>query len=398
MQSTESRPQFCHTAGVAASEPALTGDFDRAGRRLGERQARRLLDDVRQSPERAAPATGERIAAFLVASAVHLLTAGLVVGGVALVWATWFDIGWLIVGVFLTTAGLAVLPRLERPPAGQRLRLDEVPLLHHLADDVADALAAPRVQDIVLNGDFNIGYAASGLTQRRVLVVGLPFWSVLDGIERVAVLAHEFGHAVSGDPSTSVVIGGALQTLRRWEAMLRPDRSRYHQAWARAFLAVVDPLLWVVALVPRGAHAALARLVLRDQQRCEYLSDVFGVDVAGRAAAAGALEKTLLEPAVAAELHRMSQQVAMRDVWEVLRRRADAVLAADRRRLLDDAAAQQVTRDATHPPTTLRLELVCSLDAVAPAVVRSRAEWDAIDAELAPLAGALGRALVGRYR
>ena len=139
----------------------------------------------------------------------------------------------------------------------------------------------------MLTGDFNIGYAASGLTQRRVLVVGLPFWSVLDGGERVAVLAHEFGHAVSGDPSTSVVIGGALQTLRRWEAMLRPDRSRYHQAWARGFLAVVDPVLWVIALVPRAADAALTRLVLRDQQRCEYLSDVFAVEVAGRAPTAG---------------------------------------------------------------------------------------------------------------
>lgn len=383
---------------MAASEPALTGGFDRAGRRLGERQARRLLDDVRESPERAVPATGERVAAFLVACAVHLLTAALIVGGVLLAWSTWFDVGWAIVAVFLITAGLAVLPRLERPPGGQRLRLEEVPLLHDLADDVAGALNAPAVQAIVLNGDFNIGYAASGLTQRRVLVVGLPFWSVLDGAERIAVLAHEFGHAVSGDPSTSVVIGGALQTLRRWEAMLRPDRSRYQQAWARGFLAVVDPLLWVVALVPRAAHAALTRLVLRDQQRCEYLSDVFAVEVAGRGATGRALEKTLLEPVVGDELYRLAQQVAMRDVWAVLRRRADTVMASDRKRLLDDAAAQQVTRDATHPPTALRLELVRSLPDAPAAVSRTRADWDEIDAELAPLAGPLGRAIVGRYR
>ena len=383
---------------MAASEPALTGGFDRAGRRLGERQARRLLDDVRRAPDQAVPATGERVAAFLVACAIHLLTAALIVGGVVLAASTWLDVLWLIVGIVLVTAGLAVLPRLERPPAGQRLRPDEVPLLRELVDDVADALVAPRVETIVLTGEFNIGYAASGLTQRRVLVVGLPFWSVLDGAERIAVLAHEFGHAVSGDPSTSVVIGGALQTLRRWEAMLRPDRSRYRQASARAFLAVVDPVLWLLALVPRATEAALTHLVLRDQQRCEYLSDVFAVEVAGRAPTARALEKTLLEPVVADELYRMSRQVAMRDVWVLVRRRADSAMANDRRALLGEAAEQQASLDETHPPTTLRLELVASLGDDAPAVVRSPSQWAAIEAELAPLAGPLGRALLTRYR
>ena len=78
---------------VAAGEPALTG-FDRAYQRLGERQARQLMDDVRDSPQRAV-APGERAAAFLVACGVHLVTAGLVVGGVVLVVATWFNaVGW----------------------------------------------------------------------------------------------------------------------------------------------------------------------------------------------------------------------------------------------------------------------------------------------------------------
>jgi Zn-dependent protease with chaperone function len=381
---------------MAAAEPMVSG-FDRAYRRLGERQARRLLDDVRRSPERAV-STGERAAAFVVACGVHLATAALVVGGVALAWVTWFE--WIpaVVGVVLATAGLAVLPRLERPPPGQRLRGDEVPLLWSLADAVADVLDAPRPQVVVLTADFNIGYAASGLTQQRVLVLGLPFWAVLDGPERIAVLGHEFGHAVSGDPSTSIVIGSALQTLRRWESVLRPDRARYTQSWARAFLAAIDPLLYAVALLPRAAHALLVHLVLRDQQRCEYLSDVYGVRVAGREPTARALEKTLVAPAVDEELARMSQQVAMRDVWAVVRRRADDELAAHRSRLLRSAAAERASLDATHPPTTLRLELVASLDDVEPLVQRSRAEWAALEAELAPLAGALGRALVGRYR
>ena len=122
---------------VAAGEPALTG-FDRAYRRLGERQARQLMDDVRDSPERAV-APGERAAAFLVACGVHLVTAGLVVGGVVLVVATWFNAVGLVGGVVMATAGLAVLPRLERPPPGQRLRPQEVPLLHELTDEIADA-------------------------------------------------------------------------------------------------------------------------------------------------------------------------------------------------------------------------------------------------------------------
>lgn len=382
---------------MAASEPALTGGFNRAERQLGERQARRLLDDVRQSPERAV-STGERITAFLVAVAVHLATVALIVGGVLLVVLSWFEVLALVAGVVLVTAGLAVLPRLERPAPGQRLRFDEVPQLHGLVDEVADALAAPRVQAIVMNGDFNVGYAASGLTQQRVLMVGLPFWAILDGPERVAVLGHEFGHAVSGDPSTSIVIGSALQTLRRWDAVLRPDRARYHQAWARAFMALIDPILYLISLVPRGVQTVLTRLVRRDQQRCEYLSDVLATHVAGRAATARALEKTLLARVVDEELERMAQQVAMRDVWTAVRRRTDATLARERGRLLRDAAAEQVSLDASHPPTTLRLELVESLGDDGPVVALTRTEWDAIDDELAPLAGPLGRALLTRYR
>ena len=231
-----------------------------------------------------------------------------------------------------------------------------------------------------------------------MLVIGLPFWSILTGQERIAVLAHEFGHAVSGDPSTSIVIGGALQTLRRWEAMLRPDRAQYTQAWARAFLTVVDPVLYLLALVPRAAHSLLGHLVLRDQQRCEYVSDVDAVQVAGTDATATALEKTLLGPTVDDELARLGETVASRDVWALVRQRADRVMAVDRERLLRAAASEHASLDATHPPSTLRLELVDSLEPTAPVVHRTAAEWAAIDAELEPLAGPVGRALVTRYR
>ena len=224
-----------------------------------------------------------------------------------------------------------------------------MPLLHELTDEIARELSVPPVQEIVVGADFNIGYAASGLTQQRVLVIGLPFWSILTGQERIAVLAHEFGHAVSGDPSTSIVIGGALQTLRRWEAMLRPDRTQYTQAWARAFLTVVDPVLYLLALVPRAAHSLLGHLVLRDQQRCEYVSDVDAVQVAGTDATATALEKTLLGPTVDDELARLGETVASRDVWALVRQRADRVMAVDRERLLP-RRGQRARQPRRHAP------------------------------------------------
>jgi Zn-dependent protease with chaperone function len=312
--------------------------------------------------------------------------------------ATWFNALGLVGGAVMATAGLAVLPRLERPPPGHRLRPEEVPALHDLTDEIAEVLSVPPVQVIVLGADFNIGYAATGLTQRRVLVIGLPFWSVLTGQERIAVLGHEFGHAVSGDPSTSIVIGGALQTLGRWEAMLRPDRTQYTQAWARAFLTIVDPVLYLLSLLPRAAHTLLGHLVLRDQQRCEYVSDVDAVHVAGTDATLGALEKTLLGPVVDDELARLGATVATRDVWPVVRQRAERVMAVDRDRLLRAAAAERASLDATHPPTTLRLELIDSLEHQGALVHRTAAEWAGIDAELEPLAGPVGRALVTRYR
>ena len=75
------------------------------------------MDDVRDSPQRAV-APGERAAAFLVACCVHLVTAGLVVGGVVLVVATWFNAVGLVGGVVMVTAGLAVLPAWSARPRG----------------------------------------------------------------------------------------------------------------------------------------------------------------------------------------------------------------------------------------------------------------------------------------
>ena len=307
------------------------------------------------------------------ACGVHLVTAGLVVGGVVLVVATWFNAVGLVGGVVMATAGLAVLPRLERPPPGHRLRPEEVPLLHELTDEIAHELSVPPVQEIVLGADFNIGYAASGLTQQRVLVIGLPFWSILTGQERIAVLAHEFGHAVSGDPSTSIVIGGALQTLRRWEAMLRPDRTAVHAGLGPGLPHRGRPGALPAGPRPRAAHSLLGHLVLRDQQRCEYVSDVDAVQVAGTDATATALEKTLLGPTVDDELARLGETVASRDVWALVRQRADRVMAVDRERLLRDAASEHASLDATHPPSTLRLELVDSLEPTAPVVHRTAA-------------------------
>ena len=167
---------------MAAGEPALTG-FDRAYRRLGERQARQLLDDVRQlaasAPSR--PVSGRRPSSWPVC--VHLVTAGLVVGGVVLVVATWFDAVGLVGGVVLRDRR----PRGAAPPGAAARRAtgcgpEEVPLLHELTDEIADASCrCRRCRRSCSAADFNIGYAASGLTQQRVLVIGLPFWSILDG-------------------------------------------------------------------------------------------------------------------------------------------------------------------------------------------------------------------------
>src|SRR5207249_11991578 len=164
-----------------------------------------------------------------------------------------------------------------------------------LLDDVAGAVGAEPVSSVILSADFNASFTQVGLRRQGILILGLSLWEVLEPSERIALLGHEFGHAVNGDPRRGLVIGAALRSLATWYNLLRPHRlgtpsySGNSITLTSEWIArnvILRPVGWLV----RAVYTGLERILFQDSQRAEYLADQLAVQVAGAAALRGVLD------------------------------------------------------------------------------------------------------------
>ncbi|WP_328822533.1 M48 family metalloprotease [Micromonospora rubida] len=107
-----------------------------------------------------------------------------------------------------------------------------------------------------MDGALNAYATAVGPRRRRVLCLGLPLWGSLPAQERVALLGHELGHFVNGDPRRSLLTP-AFTMLGAAADLLRPVRTvsggglleQAGEAIGWAFGWVLSRLLFGVHLV-----------------------------------------------------------------------------------------------------------------------------------------------------
>ena len=122
-----------------------------------------------------------------------------------------------VYGLPLVGLGWALLPRRGRVPKGALGRAD-APASFALIDRIGDAIGAPRVDYLVPSPEIN-AYAMDvrrlGRPRVRVLGLGLPLWQAIDDAGRVALIGHELGHFVNGDPGRAALPALALDTLGR---------------------------------------------------------------------------------------------------------------------------------------------------------------------------------------
>ncbi|WP_084452354.1 M48 family metallopeptidase [Roseateles chitosanitabidus] len=154
--------------------------------------------------EAAPRARGETPVAWLVAAALgaaglHQLMLLVPVALVTLLPGLLFDSTlFRVVGV----GAFVFLAWVVQPSWRSEMRLltrAQAPRLHARVDAMTDAIGAPRVHGIVLEGDLNAGAleqhrGVSLRRTRRVLVLGLPLLRLLDTAAAEAVIAHELGH------------------------------------------------------------------------------------------------------------------------------------------------------------------------------------------------------------
>ncbi|MFI5530720.1 M48 family metallopeptidase [Kitasatospora sp. NPDC051853] len=369
---------------------------------------RRRAEQLHEALERGEEPGPDRsgLAAAALAGVVHLVTAAVVLGSVALLVAGPWPLR--VLGGCGLLLGYALRPRFGRlRPDPADLARAEAPELYALADRVAAAVGAEPVHLIRVTGEFGASFERIGLRRRAVLRIGLPYWAVLTGPERVALLGHELGHDVNGDPRRGRWLRSAESTLREWRLVahrVEPERD---------FVGFTIRIVRSVALVPRrllglGPERLLAlleRLGARSGQRAEYLADRFSATVAPPAAVRGMLAGLLLAPSAEAAATRIrarpgedgrpGRDRAVAEYWAELSGLAAGLPPHELERRLRLSAREFGAADPAHPPTHLRIRLLTARPVDPAPVAFRRIEQEKVEAELAGARARVGAELLG---
>lgn len=198
---------------------------------------------------------------------------------------TWIPAGLLIRGLFRVRR-----PRFIAP--GRRLETKDAPALFAMLEELGVQAGTAPPEDVYLSPFPNVGVAETGGTygvgSRRVLVLGIPVLHWLTVQEVRAVLAHELGHYLGGDTKLSGIIGYCESSFREVLGSMRDTTGGKDHYLYAAGRSVADSIGKFIL----GGYARLyLRVVRADGRRQERAADALSVRLAGRAAAAGALEK-----------------------------------------------------------------------------------------------------------
>ena len=170
----------------------------------------------------------------------------------------------------------AIVPRVDRFEApGPRLTPANAPYLFIIIEQVAKATSQPKPDEVYLLGDVNAfvthrgGFMGFG--SRRVMGVGLPLLKGLSPAELRSVIAHEFGHFVSGD----VALGPWIYKTRA--AIFRALDHVGH--------------MWLLAKLFELYGRMFMKMTMQVSREQEFVADATAARVAGVGAAMNALKR-----------------------------------------------------------------------------------------------------------
>jgi Zn-dependent protease with chaperone function len=252
----------------------------------------------------------------------------------------------------------------------------------------------PDVVFVTISPD--IALVRDGLGRRRVLLVGMPLWVLLDDPARRAIVVHELGHDAYRDSRRVGLAMLAMRWLNQW--------SQQFGAGVRASaidrpadeLVMVDPLAAgrIVGLhgptvirstsnlfdallggIVRAVARLLERLTFVPHQRAELQADAAAVRVAGTVGVLQLLAVLPLRRRAGLSARQALLRTDAVDLPHTVIEHVDAI-PNDRREALAIAAAnEEVRTDQQHLPVGLRRELVNRLPTSTGLPVPDEATW-----------------------
>jgi Zn-dependent protease with chaperone function len=356
--------------------------------------AERQLDVQLQTHLRATPGL---VCAYAIAGLVWSANLLLAVVGALLLWRGGGHVWQWLLGISLLTLAWLARPRLVTPPE-ELIERSDFPTLHDVCDHLAHALNAPKLRGIGLSADFNANYRHAGWPSNSYIEIGAGLLLATETEEQLAILAHELSHGANGDPLRGQFLYGAVNTLARWGSVIRPlsiGRSMDGVPFApiAALLAIpIELLQLMVSELLLLAAQGLLVLVARQSQRAEYLADLIASKATGKRAAIRAMEKLCMYDAFDAALNRHAlTQPEARLPWPIVH-----PTQAERSAALTAAREEQTQVDASHPPTSLRIDMLERQGSEKALFTLDAEQAQAFEAEIARLIASKQRAVIDR--
>jgi len=239
------------------------------------------------------------------------------------------------------------------PPEGIALQRAEAPQLFELIDSISRALKTPRLDHVLLTGDFNAAVAQLprlGLfgVYKNYLILGYPLLQAVSPEQFRAILTHEMGHLSEQHGRFGIWIWRLRETWGRLVAGLsgHDGKGGFLFNW---FLRWYGPYFMAYSFVLARAD--------------EYAADRYSGQLAGaqnfaESLAAIRLRDTYLDKAFWPALSKLMQEHPMPPHDPFTRMAAtlkQPLPADDARKWLGMALAQQTDYDDTHPALRDRL-------------------------------------------
>jgi Zn-dependent protease with chaperone function len=365
---------------------------------LGKQMSQGLFEELKKSETLKPRLTPVKVLAILVATLVHVFILLLTFLGAYLLLTGGFSC-FGIAGLLFLAIAIISLPRLPKLEKDDVIApRDRFPTLYKIADDVASALHTSPVSAIVIDEGFNASYTQIGLRQKKVVYLGLPLLSILDAQEIVDLMGHELGHGVNGDMTRGLYVGSAISALIKWYRILHPG-SLYDENEENPVLAFIAKLIMLPALgIVFAWIYILFHLIWRDSQRAEYLADALGAKVGGTSASLSALDKLHFGHIFSMALQTTSLNPGKKSLFDELRQQADEMPERELERIRRMRQMLASRLDATHPPTTYRIEALRARPVTEPEVVLTPEEFALLQSELIPLQSNIQQKLVDMHK
>lgn len=373
--------------------------FDEIYRKLSRRLSRDLFNRMLREESLAPRFTLSGALAFLMAAAVHAVTVVFLLAGGAFVLLGWPNIVLVALGLLCLCIAIAARPRIVQAPDKGLLPRESFPALYKLADDVADAMNAKRMDHIVASIEFNASFVRAGWLRKRYLTIGLPLFAIHTDAERVALLAHEIGHSANGDNGRRFFVVSALGTLEVWYDLIRPHGLFSSESGMPGLVMLpVNMVLYGISRMIRGWIWALVHLLFRNSQRAEYLADYLSAVVGGDRAAVTSNQLLYRGGFYNYVVQRVANSNGRLRLFDELSHQMALLPERELERIRRVSLLPDSRIDTTHPPTAYRIRFLEERFKGEPRVVISPEDSRLLEQELLSMHEMAERAIVDEYR